>query len=609
MTDFDRTITTDTDTTATPVPTTAIQPPSGAATPTRDSRVRWVAAGVLIALVVAITGLAAFALTSQTSTSAVLGYVPTDSVAYGELRLDLPGDQRQEVAEFLSKFPGFADQAALDTKLDEVLDRLVSEGSKGKQTYSQDVKPWFGGQMGFAAGPIQLGSGEGTAGREHRGLLLLTVKDAALASSWLTATLQEEGVTGTKETYNGAELTVFAAPKMPETQAAFTIVEGKVALVGDLASVKAAVDTKGASALAKGDAVAAAQAAVDGDSLGFVFVDMKALVEATTELAASAAPSASVTPFAASVTKLIPDWASARVRVEGDALRLDSVAQHKESAPGPDENRTNAVAGWAPPSTIAMIAGNDYGATLTETIELYENDPALKDAYAQVEQMAAMLGGIDGIVGWMGDTGIVVDRNGDSADGGLISVPADAAQAKQLLTTLRSFVQFGGADSGITITDQTYNGQTITVIDLGDLRSLAAMAGAMGGGSLPAQPSGVPSADVKIAYVANDQVVAIGSSADFVKRVLDAGAGASLADDARFQSLLGRVDAKHSSVSFVDIAAIRGVFEGLMTEASAKDKAEYEESVKPFLTPFDAFIGTGVVSSSTDQMHTVITVK
>ena len=79
--------------------------------------------------------------------------------------------------------------------------------------------------------------------------------------------------------------------------------------------------------------------------------------------------------------------------------------------------------------------------------------------------------------------------------------------------------------------------------------------------------------------------------------MLDAGAGASLADDARFQSLLGRVDAKHSSVSFVDVAAIRGVFEGLMTEASAKDKAEYEESVKPFLTPFDAFIGTGVVSS------------
>ena len=346
-----------------------------------------------------------------------------------------------------------------------------------------------------------------------------------------------------------------------------------------------------------------------GDSLGFVFVDAKALIDATTELAASAAPSNAVTPLASSVSKLLPDWAAARIRVEGDALRLDSIAQHKEGTPGPDENRTNAVAGFAPPTTIALVAGNDYGATLTETLDIYENDPALKEAYAQIDQMAGVLGGLDAIVGWMGDTGIVVNKDGNDVEGGLVSVPADAAQARQLLTTLRSFAQLGGASSGVTITDETYNGQTITVIDLGDLSGLAAMAGAFGGGNLPAQPSGVPGADVKIAYVANDQVVAIGSSTDFIKHVLDAGAGASLADDARFQSLLGRVDAKHSSVSFVDVAAIRGLVEGSMADASTDKKAEYEESIKPFLTPFDALMGTGVVSSSTDQMHTVITVK
>jgi hypothetical protein len=609
MTDFDSTTSTDTETTSTPVPTTAIQPPSSG-TPARNSRVRWLAAGVLIALVAAVTGLAAIALTSSKSTSAVLGYVPTDSVAYGELRLDLPGDQRQEVGEFLSKFPGFADQAALDTKLDEILDRLVSEGSDGKQTYSQDVKPWFGGQMGFAAGPIDLGSADASAARPHRGLLLLSVKDAALASSWLSSALQEAGATGTQQTYNGAQLTVFAAPKMPQEQAAFSVVDGKVALVGDLASVKAAVDTKGSSALARGDAVKAAQDSVTGDSLGVVFVDLKAILDATTEIAASAAPAGSMPPLPTTLTKLVPDWAAARVRVEGDALRLDSVAQHKEGTPGPDENRANAVTGFAPPSTIALLAGNDYGATLQETLELYENDPALKSAYEQIDRLAGMLGGLDAVVGWMGDTGVVVNHDGETVEGGLVSVPADAAQARQLFTTLRSFAQLAGQQTGITITDETYNGQTITVIDLGDLNNLAAMAGALGGGSSqPVQPSGLPGGDVKIAYVANDQVVAIGSSVDFVKHVLDAGAGASLADDARFQSLLGRVDAKHSSVSFIDVAAIRGVVEGLMTDASAKDKAEYEESVKPFLSPFDALIGTGVVSNSTDQMHTVITVK
>ena len=46
-----------------------------------------------------------------------------------------------------------------------------------------------------------------------------------------------------------------------------------------------------------------------------------------------------------------------------------------------------------------------------------------------------------------------------------------------------------------------------------------------------------------------------------------------------------------------------------MADAPADKKAEYEESVKPFLTPFDALVATGSVGGSTDQMHTVITVK
>ena len=610
MTDFDPTTTpNETDTTATPVPTTAVDPPAQAGKP-RSSRARWLAAGVLIALVVALTGMATFALTSTKSTSVVLGYVPTDSVAYGELRLDLPGDQRQNVGAFLSKFPGFADQAALDTKLDEVLDRLVGEGTQNKQTYTKDVKPWFSGQMGFAMGPIQVGSGDALASHDHRALVLLSVKDAALASSWLDSTLKAEGGSGSPQTYNGASLTVFAAPKASDMQAAYAILDNKVAVVGDVDSVKAAVDTKGGSPLATGEAVSAAQASVTGDSLGFMFVDLKALVDATAKVGASIdGAGGSVPSLPASVTNILPGWAAARIRVEGDALRLDGVVQHKDGAPGPDENRTNGVAGFAPPSTIALVAGNDYGATLKETAELYEKDPALKEVYDQINQAAGVLGGIDAVVGWMGDTGVVIDKHGDTVQGGVVSIPADAAQAKQLLTSIRTFIGMAGANSGITVTDETYNGQTITVVDLGDLRSLAGTAGALGGASVPATPSDIPDAKVKVAYVANDQVVAIGSSPDFIKAVIDAGAGSSLADDARFQDLLKRVDTKHTSVSFVDIAAARGLIEGSMTDAPDAKKAEYEESIKPFLTPFDALIATGATGGSTDQTHSVITVK
>ena len=40
-----------------------------------------------------------------------------------------------------------------------------------------------------------------------------------------------------------------------------------------------------------------------------------------------------------------------------------------------------------------------------------------------------------------------------------------------------------------------------------------------------------------------------------------------------------------------------------MADASAAKKAEYEQSIKPFLTPFDALIATGVTGGDTDQTH------
>ncbi len=595
----------DGDTTAVPVATTPAAPAATGDRPPHG-RTRWIAAGGAIALVVLVTALAAIVLTSSAPSSVVLGYVPTDSVAYGEMRLDLPGDQRQKVGQFLSKFPGFADQAALETKLDEVLDRLIAEGSQNAQTYSRDVKPWFNGQLGFAIGPIpdvDPNAPEASA-KAARGVLLVSVKDEALARSWFTKTLTQAGVTGTTETYKGTELTLFASPEAPTEQAAFALAGGKVAIAGDVASVKAAIDTNGSSSLAKSAGVAAAQAALTGDDLGFMFLDTKALFEASTRVTGSLS---SASPLSSAITGLIPDWAAMRVRVEGDALQFDAVTQHRASMPGPDENRANGVAAFAPPSTVALLAGNDYGRSLLDWIEIYRSEPALADAFAQIDQTAGMLGGLEALLSWMGDTGVVIAASGDSVEGGIISVPADASGGRQLLTTIRSFLQLGGAQAGVTVRDEQYGGETITIVDLGDLRDLAAMAGGLG--TLPTDPSSLPEGRAQIAYVATDEVIAIGSSPDFVKHVLDARAGASLADDARFKGLLGRVDAEHTGVTFVDLAAIRGLAEGALSSATAQERAEYEESIKPFLAPFDAVISTGAVGGDLAQMHTLITVK
>jgi hypothetical protein len=231
----------------------------------------------------------------------------------------------------------------------------------------------------------------------------------------------------------------------------------------------------------------------------------------------------------------------------------------------------------------------------------------LTEAFKQIDQAANFLGGLDLAVGWRGDTGIVVARAGDGVEGGLISIPADAAGGQRLLTTLRSFVQLGGAQAGMTTRDEAYAGQTITILDLGTVRGLAGMAGSLGGA--PVDPSMLPDDHVEIAYAATDTVVVIGSSPEFVKHVLDAGAGASLAKDARFSALLGRVGATHNGLQFVDLAAIRGLVESAMSTASAAERTNYDTSVKPFIAPFDALIAAGVVGSELDQAHLVVTVK
>ncbi len=117
------------------------------------SRVKWLLAGVLSLLVVGVAAGATLMLTASAGDPAVLAWAPADSIAYAEARLDLPGDQRAELAKAMTAFPGFDDQAAFPAKLNEALDMLVGRASDGKMTYQADIAPWFGGQVSVSIGP------------------------------------------------------------------------------------------------------------------------------------------------------------------------------------------------------------------------------------------------------------------------------------------------------------------------------------------------------------------------------------------------------------------------------------------------------------------------
>ncbi len=393
------------ETDATPIATGSTAVATTAAGP-RKSRVRWVAAGVIVALVVGVSAIATLSLTGSSPNATVLGYVPADSIAYGEARLDLPGDQGQQLAEFLSAFPGFADQAAVETKLDELLDRLVSEATDGEQSYTADIEPWFEGEVAFSLGPIPTTAATDpeAAAKDIRAALLVSVKDGALAASWFQAMFTEAGITTTAQEHAGTAINVYSDPDMGGAEAAWAVIDGKLVAAGDITSVKAAIDSKGASGLKDAEGFGAALDAHKGDHVGFMYVDLRTVMDAALALNEDVG---SEVPMSDELLAMVPDWMGFRLRVEGDALVMDSANAHVETAPGPSDNRPNGVAAFAPASTIVLGAGNDFGASIDELVALYANEPSMAEAMDQLDQALGLVGGLDAAIDWMGDTGYV----------------------------------------------------------------------------------------------------------------------------------------------------------------------------------------------------------
>jgi Protein of unknown function (DUF3352). len=575
-----------------------VEPTVPAAKSGKSGRLRWAAAAAVLAVVVGATIAVAALLTGSTAQSSVLRYVPQDTVVYGELRLDLPGDQRLAASAFLSKFPGFADQAALDTKLDEALDKLLGKATDGKQTFTKNIKPWFGGEFAFVVGPLpkDVLSGGASAAADARALLLVSVKDQAAASAWFTSVLSTSGATSTTEPYQGAQLTIVTPAGDQTMTAAFTILGGNVAVVGDVASVKAAVDTGGKQSLASDPNFKAAAGSTKGDYIGFAYVNTKALAESV--LAASNAPA-----VGSAVAALVPEWTAYRLRVEAGALVGVATAPHVDRGFGATANHANGVVDHVPSTAIALVAGNDVGATWVGALDSLGKDPSMKDAIGAIDGAAGVFGGLPAMVGWIGDAGLVVNRTGTDLEGGVVIVPTDPAKAASFFTTLKTFIALGGASAGLTVRDETYGDATITIVSV-DLGSLGSLAGGMSGGATNGLT--LPGGTLDLAYTVTDQVVVIGSSPDFVKHVLDTDSASSLASNASFDAAVGRVGKDVTGLTFIDIAAARTLAEGTM---SGDDLANYTKDVKPFLEPFDAFGASTTVGSDLDTITTVITVK
>ncbi|HET9347076.1 MAG TPA: DUF3352 domain-containing protein [Candidatus Limnocylindrales bacterium] len=558
----------------------------------RPSRVRWAIALVGVALVVGITAAIVALASGRPDASIAVGYMPDDTVQYSEYRFDLPGDQRQKVASFLSAFPGFDDQAAIDTKLDETFDRIVAAVSSGEQTYTADIEPWFGGQVAMGSGPIALGDGGfstfGMMGGPQA-VLVVSVKDQTLAANWVAETAGDEL---TRTQYNGAVL--FSAPS--DFGPGFSLaINDEVMIAGLDAAVRAAVDTNGDGRLADDAEFRAALNVATRDYVLFTFSDNRALFSSYLELFNQrGAGDPQAMTIANEALSLVPAWIATYGRFESDALAFDT-AQPSVDLGIELSNGPSALLGAAPPTTIAYAEVHGVGAALSAVVGRFRAYPELDDAIRQAESTIGM--GLDAIYGWWGDMALVLDQDEAGVfGGGLLIAPTDAAAAERLFQVLRSLLVFGGADAGVEIRDVPHGDATITVVDFGEAA----------GASVDELPPGYKP---EIAYAVTPELVVIGYGQAFVESVLDAGPGPSLADDARVSGLLDRVAEENLGFAFLDVRSIREALEPLLREdMSADEWAYYETEIKPFLLPFDALAGSVRRDGDLDRGSSVITV-
>jgi hypothetical protein len=547
---------------------------------------RWGVALVVVALVVGVASVGAVLLASGTATSSIEGWIPSGTVVYLEGRADLPGDQRQNVGTILASFPGFKDQASLDAKIDQALDQVLQ---KSGISWTTDLKPWVAGEVGVAVTRDLLdlataaGKDPAAATAPDRGVVVLaSVKDVAAATAWVA---KEAGGAPSMTTYGDGSITTVQRNGMTLAWAT----RGTVLLLGPEVSVKAALDTKGASPVAASSGFTAARASAPSAYLGFGFIDTKSILDAMLATAGStgSVPQACLDNALAAM----PDWAAGFAHASDGALVLDQVAPVSSGAAASSftpKDTSSAIAARLPAGTLVALEGRQAGPAF---VALWSGlkagiacDPARKGSLDQVDTALAAIGGVDSLVGWAGDSALAITFDGTTWGGGMAAVATDPAGATRTLGQLKAALALAGGAAGITYTEQAYAGATIGIVTIPQ----------MGGATIPA-----------LAVTAQGDLFALGTL-DFVKGVLDTPAGGGLAAQAGYAQAIALAGGTGSMDAYVNITGLRA---GLETLIPATEKASYDTNVKPFLEPFDAVAVIARAPASTRTSRIVLVFK
>jgi hypothetical protein len=495
-------------------------------------------------------------------------YLPATTVAYADVRLDMPGDQRDQLAQLLSRFPGFADQAAFESKLDETFDRLLSQVGDGGYTYTGDVKPWFSGQVALAITSLPDFSGSISS---VPALGLIGVKDATKARTSIEGILDKaraQNARVSEEAFEGATLWTIEDPsaRTPELgRAVLALTADMIIVAQDPAAVRASLTlhAKGGATLAGSAAFQAALKPLAEARLGTLYVDGSAL-RAT--LSAGLFGAATGVPGLDTALAAFPERIVGALRVEDGRVLAEVRSTLPESAEVPADHASD-IAGRVPARSLVYVEAHDVGGAIEGLVTQLKSMPGVAEVTDQLKPVEGILGtSLESFLDWVGDVAIVVDVEAGQPRVALVAQVRDTAVAGQRLGQLGALIQLAALDgsAGIHVATSRHADATITELRIDQVPGLA------------------------VAWALKGETFVIGVGEGSVEAVLDVTEATSLGADARYREALTAAGAQtDSAIVYVDLAAARTAVEAFIPAA---ERARYDQDARPWLEPFDRLI-------------------
>ncbi|HEY6607640.1 MAG TPA: DUF3352 domain-containing protein [Candidatus Limnocylindria bacterium] len=449
------------------------------------------------------------------STDRFASLAPARTAAYINVYLEPSPGQQMNLAGLISRLPGFADAAALDAKVDQIIGNLFSGAGID---YATDLQPWLGDQVAIAAWPSD------DVAAMPEAVVIAAVKDRSAADQSVETLLGGDDPSFVIETYEGVNLHV-------GTGVAYAYVEDALLIGTTSDSLTAVVDVSGgAASLADQADFQAAMGRVPADNLASAFVDMQALM--------------AVTDGTAEVAGLTT--ASAALIAETDGLRLTGVVPlDSGSSPSTSsESVTSTVVDWMPSDTLASavlfglpgaledaesaLGGTDAG---DEALSMLDTIRALAAFGLGLDLDADLLPLLDGEAG-IAITGL----DGDLPHGQLILRPGDPDAAAGSFETIVDRLIGVGAERR----DEDHDGVAITIVSVPDFG--------------------------EISYAVTDGVVILGfAPGDVLAGVGAHASGASLGASERYREAFDVAGSRSGTEAYVDIGALIGL--GVLDDA------------------------------------------